>query len=137
MKAFGLICNTMIVTSFFMKLYHKVCPGSRKGIGFPKYAIVIPNYYNKRLHEGIVLGYAYDPHEADSICAGTPERTVSISLDVAYGVLGYTKFEPLDVWCYWHGGYPDSIVEWIKHNYHDNKVIYQIVDILNGKLKKK
>lgn len=137
MKAFGLICNTMIVTSFFMKLCHKVCPGSRKGIGFPKYAIVKPFFYNQRLHEGIILGYAYGPDEADCICDGTPVRTVSISLDVAYGVLGYTKFVSIDEWCGGHAGYPDSIGEWMKHHHYDNNVISQIVGILNGKLKKK
>ena len=135
MKTFGLVCNTMIVTSFFMKLVKKVKPRKRSESGFPTYAVVHPIYFQSKLHEGIVFGYAYDKDEAESISNGTPMRSVPISLDVKYGVLGYTSFIPLNEWC--SRGFPDCIIEWMKQNYFNSDIINRIAEILNGKLKRK
>ena len=138
MKTFGIVCNTMIVTSFFMKLAKKVKPRKRSVSGFPTYAVVHPIIFQCKIYEGIVLGYAYDKDEAESISNAAPLRSVAISLDVNHGVLGYTGFMPLNDWCrLGRGGFPDWVVEWMKQNYFNSDIINRIVGILNGKLKRK
>ena len=135
MKTFGLVCNTMIVTSFFMKLAKKVKPRKRRESGVPTYAVVHPIIFKGKLHEGIVFGYAYDKDEAESISDEIPVHSVPVSLDVKYGVLGYTSFIPLNEWCI--GGFPDWIIEWMKQNYFNSDMNNRIAGILNGKLKRK
>ena len=137
MKHLGLICNTMIVTSFFMKLFYKLKPHRRSYSELPKYAIIIPLYDNSD-YEGVVVGYADDDYTAEFTRRTLITfRTVYTSLDIKPGVLGYGRITTLN-----DSKFPfeknDFIetVKWMEQNGFEHIVLTRIARILNGKLKK-
>lgn len=136
MKKLDLVCNTMILTGFIMKMIRKVKPQKRSDVYVPAYAIVSPFYIQGKLREGIILGYADDEESADWMSRTTPIRSVTISLDVQPGVLGYTKIISIYDWCS-PNAMPASIRKWINEHNAEKTVISRIAGILNGKLKRK
>lgn len=136
MKKLDLVCNTMILTGFIMKMLRKVKSQKHSAVYVPAYAIVNPFYKNGKLREGIILGYSDDAELADCMSRTTPIRSVTIALDVQPGVLGYTKIISIYEWCS-PNEMPSSIRDWINEHKVEKAVISRIAEILNGKLKRK
>ena len=136
MKKLDLVCNTMILTGFIMKMLRKVKSQKRSSVYVPAYAIVSPVYIREKLREGIILGYSDDEEAADCMSRTTPIRSVTIALDVQPGVLGYTKIISIYDWCS-PNEMPASIRKWINEHKAEKTVISRIAGILNGKLKRK
>ena len=135
MKTIGLVCNTMIVTGVLMKLANKIKPRKRSKSDFPTYAVVHPVLFQGVPHVGIVLGYAFDQEEAETISRSAPIRSVQVPLDIKYGILGYSRIVTVDEWCIANA--PLSIREWWHHAKFDTGLLKRVAGILNGKLKRK